>query len=230
MEPLEVSAAFVAERFPRAEVAVMAGSSASGRRTATSDIDLLLIGPEEMFGSGRSSLATNVAYDGESMELFSYTEQAFEEWVGRDLATFRPVLLNMLAEGLEVRGGARLEELRKRWCPVLEVGPRAHEQELAARRYEVTDLLDDLRDAADPLEQRVTAGLLFEKTAELLLLTNGHWLASSKHLVRALRRWDAKHADDLAAPLLDLDFAAFADRVDAELRRVGGRVQAGFIR
>ena len=230
MELTVVAAAFVAERFPRAEVAVMAGSSASGRRTATSDLDLLLIGPDAMFEDGRTSLAGSFAYAGEVVELFSYTEADFEQWVRRDLAAHRPVLLNMLLEGRSIRGGAHLEALRNRWRPVIEAGARASDHELATRRYEVTDLLDDLRDASDRLEQRVTAGLLFEKTAELVLLANGRWLATSKHLVRALQAWDPDRAAALAAPYLDRDFRACASQVEAELRLVGGRMQAGFVR
>ncbi|MGO2750158.1 MAG: hypothetical protein ACTIA6_08925 [Pseudoclavibacter sp.] len=230
MEPAEVAAVFVAERFPRAEIAVMAGSSATGRRTATSDIDLLLIGPDAMFNDGRTSLAASFAYAGEAIELFSYTGADFPKWVRSDLSGHRPVLLNMLLEGLPVRGGAQLRVLRDHWRPVFEQGPRVSEHELATRRYEVTDLLDDLRDASDLLEQRVTAGLLFDKTAELILLANGHWLATSKHLVRALRAWDSHRAAALAAPFLALEFLIFADQVEAELRLVGGRMQAGFIR
>ncbi|PPF44103.1 hypothetical protein C5B85_10685 [Pseudoclavibacter sp. AY1F1] len=230
MEPAEVAAAFVAECFPRAEIAVLAGSSATGRRTATSDIDLLLIGPEAMFDDGRTSLAASMAYEREVIELFSYTEADFARWVRSDLSGHRPVLLSMLQEGLPVRGGTQLAALRDHWRPIIEAGPQVSEHELATRRYEVTDLLDDLRDASDVLEQRVTAGLLFDKTAELILLTNGRWLATGKHLVRALRAWDPERAAALAAPFLGLEFLTFADQVEAELRLVGGRLQAGFIR
>lgn len=230
MEPLEVAVAFVGERFDLAEVAVMGGSSASGRRTATSDIDLLLIGPDAMYRDGRTSLAKSFVYAGEVIELFSYTDAGFEKWVTSDLATYRPVLLSMLLNGLPVRGGTHLESLRDRWRPVIEAGPVVTEHELSTRRYGVTDLLDDLRDARDPLEQRVTAGLLFEKTAELMLLANGRWLATSKHLVRALRAWNSDRAESLAVPFLDLDFRVFADQVEAELSLLGGRLQAGFVR
>ena len=39
------------------------------------------------------------------------------------------------------------------------------------RRYAITDLIDDLRDATDPLEQRLVAFALFERIAELMLLS-----------------------------------------------------------
>lgn len=94
----------------------------------------------------------------------------------------------------------------------------------------ITDLLDDLRDGTDALEQRMVSAVLFERVAELMLLSEGHWIATGKWLPRRLRHLSRERADLLSEPLLAGDLTTFAARVEAELLRAGGRVQAGFVR
>src|SRR5699024_7330283 len=55
MSYLAVVERFVSHHFPEASVAVLAGSTARGARTPSSDIDLLLLG-EEIFADERTSL------------------------------------------------------------------------------------------------------------------------------------------------------------------------------
>jgi hypothetical protein len=169
-------------------------------------------------------------FEREFFEVFAYASAGFTEWGERGVAQHRPVILHMLAEGVEIRGGERLAELRSAWRPVLDRGPTADAHELAFRRYVITDLLDDLRDSTDALERQVTASLLFERTAELILLTQNRWIGTGKYLPRRLRELDTDRADALSAPLLSGEFDTFADRVEAELVVAGGRVQSGFVR
>lgn len=82
----------------------------------------------------------------------------------------------------------------------------------------------------DPAEQLVIAALLFERIAQLMLLNERCWVATGKHLPRALRAMDAARAHALLIPWLAADFATFADAVAAELDRAGGRLQDGFTR
>lgn len=221
---------FVERRFPEADTALIAGSTVRGERTATSDIDLLVFGPPEMLGPDEDSRAATYAFEGQVFEVFAYAHEAFERWVERDLAAHRPVLLNMLIEGRAVRGGARLEQLRAPWKPVRAAGPRVDPHELDMRRYIVTDVLDDLRDATDPLERNVLAALLFDRLGQLLLLHHGRWLATGKHLPRAMRSWHAERTARLAEPLLAGDHHGFAAAAEAELDALGGRLQADFVR
>lgn len=229
MQQLPIVERFIAAHFPRATVAVVAGSTARGTRTRTSDIDLLLIG-DSIFDDDRTSLAGGFDFEGEFFEVFAYTFDGYAQWADRGVAQHRPVIVHMLVEGIEVRGGAAAQHLRQRWKRVLVDGPRPDAHELDFRRYMITDQLDDLRDARDPLERRVIAGLLFERTAELMLLAAGQWIGAGKYLPRRLREWSAARTDALATPLLQGDFDDFADQVERELAAAGGRVQAGFQR
>ena len=113
---------------------------------------------------------------------------------------------------------------------MLDSGPSLSASESAFRRYVITDVLDDLADATDPLEQRVEASVLFERIAELMLLTEGRWIGTGKWLPRRLRELSVERADRLTVPLLESDYTTFAARVSDELERAGGRVQSGFVR
>jgi predicted nucleotidyltransferase len=221
---------FVDTHFPGAVVVVVGGSAASGNRTATSDIDLLIIGPEQMFENGRDSLAAMYEFVGELFEVFAYTRDAFDRWAVHDLTDFKPVLQSILLDGIEVRGEALIAELRSEWRPVVEAGPRIDHAALALRRYTITDMLDDFGDASDELEKRFLAAKLLEGLAELILMSNGQWIGGGKWLIRRLRAWDTDRANELAAPFMAGDLPAFAKLAALELERLGGRVQAGFVR
>ncbi|WP_336500562.1 nucleotidyltransferase domain-containing protein [Microbacterium paraoxydans] len=230
MDQVERVGRFTAARYPRASIAIVAGSTARGQRTRTSDIDLLLVDDDLFDDDAQTSEAATHEFEGEIFEVFAYTAEGFETWASRGVAQHRPVIVHMLVEGVPVRSGPGLDDLRARWGAVLAAGPDVEDSELRFRRYVVTDLLDDLLDATDPLEQRVVASLLFERVAEMMLLTNGQWIGSGKWLPRRLRAWSPERADQLSTPLLAGDVPGLAAQVSEELALAGGPVQAGFVR
>jgi hypothetical protein len=230
MEQQHVAERFVETFFPAATVAVVAGSTARGTRTATSDIDLLLIGPAGMFGDGTDSLAATYEFEGEIFEVFAYTLEGFDRWAQAGVCEHRPVIVDMLLAGIPVRSGAPFQQLQEKWEPIMLRGPAPDAHELDLLRYAVTDLLDDLADATDPLEARLVAAALFEKTSLLLLLAHRRWIGTGKYVARRLREWDARRAEHLSAPFIHSDWISFMDAVLTELDQLGGRLQAGFTR
>lgn len=230
MEHEGLAERFIAATYPRAGIAIVAGSTARGERTATSDIDLLLIDDRLFEGSSQSSEAATYEFEGRIFEVFAYTTDGFAVWAGRGIEQHRPVIVHMLVEGTPIRTTPLLDEFRSHWRGLLAAGPTFDASESRNRRYIITDLLDDLGDAKDPLEQRVVASLLFERTAELMLLGAGHWIGAGKWLPRRLRALSPERAERLSAPLLAGDLTLFAEHVSEELDRAGGRVQAGFVR
>jgi predicted nucleotidyltransferase len=229
MRYLELCERFIDQEFPDAEIAVVAGSTARGNRTPSSDIDVLIVG-DDLFADESTSLAATFSFGGEVFEVFAYTHDGFSEWADRGISDHRPVIVHMLVEGHEVRGGEALSALRDRWGETLADGPIVSEHEIAMRRYGITDLLDDLRDSGDDLERNVIAWSLFEKVAELMLLTERRWVGTGKYLPRRLRELSPDRADSLSSPLLQGDLQAFAASVEGELSRAGGRVHEGFVR
>lgn len=229
MDFVELTERFIATTYPGAQIALIGGSTARGERTTTSDIDLLIIG-DDLFADGATGSASTHRFEDEVFEVFAYTPEGFAQWAERDLRGHRPVIVRMLLDGIPVRSDDRLDALRERWAAALGSGPRVSGEELALRRYVITDLLDDLRDATDPLEQTVIAALLYERVAELMLLASGHWIGAGKWLPRLLRELDRTRADALGDPLIARDHALFAVAVERELTWAGGRVQDGFVR
>jgi predicted nucleotidyltransferase len=229
MEYVDLAERFIAAHYPLASVAVIGGSTSRGERTRTSDIDLLLIG-EDLLPDGEAGAALTVEFEHEVFEVFAYSPAGFESRAQRSIAQHRPVIVHMLVEGIPVRGGDELAELRDRWERRLGEGPAVDAHELEFRRYVITDVLDDLRDATDALEAQVIAATLFERTAELMLLTAGTWIGTGKYLPRRLRELPAARVDALAGPHLLCDFDALADAAERELIAAGGRLQAGFVR
>ncbi|BDZ47309.1 nucleotidyltransferase domain-containing protein [Naasia aerilata] len=71
-----LSTAFVDRHLPGASAIFVGGSASTGRRTATSDIDLLVFAPAEAFANA-SSRAWIAREQGERFEVFAYTAEAF---------------------------------------------------------------------------------------------------------------------------------------------------------
>ena len=81
-------------------------------------------------------------------------------------------------------------------------GPaKARPDELEALRYELTDQLDDLLGAGDPVEIAFISCRVLTKSAQLALLAGRHWQGTGKWLLRELRDHDASLAGRLAETL-----------------------------
>lgn len=229
MNYLAVVERFVSHHFPHTSVALLAGSTARGARTSTSDIDLLLLG-EEIFADDRTSLAATYRFEDEVFEVFAYTEAGFAVWANRGFEQHRPVIVQMLIDGIAVRGATEHERYKHEWSSKYEAGPTLDPTEATFRRYVITDLLDDYRDATDPVERHILAALLYERTAELILLSNSRWIGAGKYLPRRLTEFDPDRAAALAAHLAEGQHDRFVAQIEIELDRAGGRVQEGFQR
>ncbi|MBO0926283.1 nucleotidyltransferase domain-containing protein [Cellulomonas sp. zg-ZUI199] len=221
---------FVASLFPAACGAVLAGSSASGTSTPTSDLDLVLICPTGALDGGRSSLAATYEHSGRVVEVFAYSPEAYRTWAGREVDAHRPVILTMLSEGVVLRSGPELHDLQTWARDVLSAGPRIEQHALDVRRYAVSALLDDLADADDPGERALLLADAFTALSELLLLTQRQWLGSGKWLLRRLRTGAPAVADRLIGAFASGERSLFLQVADDLLAPLGGRLQAGIVR
>lgn len=225
-----LAAEFVDSAFPAAEGVVLAGSSASGRSAPTSDVDLLLIGPDHMFDHGRTSMAAAYEHAGRLVEVFAYTPDGYREWADREIAAHRPVILVMARDGLVLRASPELTAVRAWATQTLAAGPPLDQHALDVRRYLVSALLDDVSDAQDPGERSLLLADAFRSLAELALLAHGCWLGSGKWLIRRLREWDPHVEGRLSGALTAGDVATFVQQADELLTPLGGRLQAGMVR
>ncbi|MGW3580985.1 nucleotidyltransferase domain-containing protein [Streptomyces rubiginosohelvolus] len=207
MDVLEVARALVLERHPDARAAFLGGSVLTSRRTARSDLDVvvLLDGPPAPY---RESLR----YRDWPVELFVHTENTWHSFVTPEIAQRTSPLLWMCADGallLDADGtGARMAETAKRLAAA--GPPPVTGTALEDARYALTDLLDDFGAVTDAGERLFVVAELVRRTGELALLTHGTWLGGGKWLARRLE----PVAPDLAGRLDEAAQAALRGAPD----------------
>lgn len=192
-------------RFPDALGGLVAGSTARGDDTPTSDLDLIVL-----LAGRPAPMRCTERVQGRLVEFFVHTEDSFVAFVDRERLLRRSPLLHMCAHGLVIRDDdgrlARLQDLaRDRWA----AGPaRLTDDELDDRRYRLTALLDDLADETDPVDRAALAAAVFTDVADLALVSRGHWSGTGRWLTRRLREIDPALGERLVAGLRPLFTAA----------------------
>jgi hypothetical protein len=222
-DPAADARALVRELFPAARAAFLGGGVLSARRTVTSDLDIVVLisGPPAPY---RESMR----WRGWPVELFVHDSASVREFFDKDAARRRPNLARMCAEGVILAGqDGPARPVREQARAVLAAGPPPlSAAELDARRYGLTDLVDDLAGSTDQGETAFVCWQLVIDSAELALVQAGSWLGSGKWLLRELRASDPELAEALLAARQDP--AGLARLAEGVLARAGGRLWAGY--
>ncbi|MFD3796735.1 nucleotidyltransferase domain-containing protein [Streptomyces californicus] len=183
MDVREIARALVLERHPDARAAFLGGSVLTDRRTARSDLDVVVL-----LGGPPAPYRESLRYGGWPVELFVHTEDTWHDFVTPEIAQRNSALLWMCADGalvLDADGtGARLAETAKRLATA--GPPPVTETALEDARYALTDLLDDVAVCGDAGERLFVVTDIARRTAELALLAHGTWLGGGKWLARRL--------------------------------------------
>jgi len=226
MSPREILDA----RFPDAVGGLVAGSTARGEDTPSSDLDLVVL-----LSARPAPMRSTERVQGQLVEFFVHTEDSLVSFIDRERRLRRSPLLHMCAHGLIIRDHdqrlARLQDLaRDRWS----AGPTPlTADELADRRYRLTSLLDDLADEDDPADRAALAAAVFTDVADLALISRGRWSGAGRWLTRRLRDTDAPLVDNLVAGLsaaVHGDTRLLTRCGTTELDRIGGRLDVGYER
>ena len=223
MDPVTDARALVGERFPAALAAFLGGGVLSDRRTATSDLDIVVI-LADLAAPYRESLT----WRSWPAELFVHRPDTIGAWFAKDLARRRPTLARMCTDGVPLADAdGTASVVRDQARAVLADGPPPLDRaELDRRRYGLSDLLDDLAGTSDEGERAIICACIVHDTAELALVAGGRWLGTGKWLLRELRAADPKLAGELLAAREDpARLSALADGV---LARAGGRLWDGY--
>ncbi len=223
--------ALVAAWFPEARAAWLGGSVVLGAATPGSDLDVtvLLPGHPAPFRDSRR-------YRGWPVELFVHTETSLEHYLRRDVSGGRPVMPRLVGRSVVVAdtdgSGARWQQAAH---ALLTAGPpELTSDERASLRYAVTDLLDDVTHAHDAHERLVSATLLADEAARLLLRGAGHWCGRGKWVARELADldegngtdWRARHERALVTAAAG-DVSLLLTLADEVLARNGGPLFEG---
>jgi hypothetical protein len=186
-EAVEDARALVELWFPDARAAWLGGSLVLGSATPGSDLDVtvLLAGAPAPYRHSRR-------FRGWPVELFVHTDTSLGHYLRQDVRAGRPTMLRLVGRSVLLRDA---DGSGARWQPtaraLLTEGPsRLSGEDLATLRYAVTDLLDDVTHAHDAHERLVSATLLADESARLLLHGSGHWWGRGKWVARELADLD----------------------------------------
>ena len=224
-DPIPDARDLVRELFPQARWAVVGGSVVTPARTAGSDLDIVVLLPDD---DPASPARDTRRFRGWPVELFIHDRKTLDHYLDKDLARRQPALQRMLAVGVPLlEPDQDLDEVQPRCRALLADGPGPlPADEMAAQRYGLTDVLDDLVHSTDPGETAIITARAWEQTAELAFDVAGHWRGRGKWMVRELRDLDPAFAHRwLLAQHRPRAVAELAEQV---LRSAGGPLFEGY--
>mgnify|MGYP003383585598 CR=1 FL=1 len=164
-----------------------------GEGTAFSDLDLVVV-----YDAVPNAYRESFRFAGLPVEAFVHDPETLHYFfVEVDRPTGVPSLARMVQEGVEIPDGNVLSRsLRTLAISVIEGGPPVLTDEGdRTSRYNITDLVDDIRAPRSYEELIATGGRLYETLADYYLRANGQWSARGKTIPRELERV----APDIAA-------------------------------
>ncbi|WP_219502176.1 cupin domain-containing protein [Nonomuraea ceibae] len=223
MDPVTAARTLVEELFPGALYAFLGGSSVTGRRTPTSDLDVVVV----IDGLARP-VKESRRWREWPVELLVHSRTSLLAFVEQDVARDRPTLMRLCADGVLLvdRSDGQAAELQRELRARLDAGPGPlPAPRLDRARYVLSDLLDDLAGGGDPGERAFTSWHVVEETARLALSLAGRWHGDGKWLLRELRAQDPELAAELLAARDDP--ARLAAAATGVLDRAGGRLWEG---
>ena len=221
MDVLDAARAIRAERYPDAQALFAAGSLIRGQGTVHSDLDLVVV-----YSAVHAAYRESFRFGAFPVEAFVHDAQTLEYlFLQLDRSSGIPALPQMVLEGIEIPESSPLSQsLKARAAAIIEAGPPPLDTESERRRrYGITDLLDDLRDARTGDELLATGARLYEELADYHLRSNGQWSGRGKSIPRALQR----ASPELCTQFCESFEALFCHRdVDAVIRLTEALLEA----
>ncbi|WP_226674594.1 nucleotidyltransferase domain-containing protein [Rossellomorea aquimaris] len=228
--PTAIDAAkkFIESHFPTSQAAILAGSVVRGEETSTSDLDIVVI-HEQIPSEYRESLIEF----GWPIEVFVHNQHTIRQYFQSDCERARPSLPRMVAEGIPLIKHPVITALKQEANSLLRDGPPNWSlQTIERKRYFLTDALDDFIGSTNRGESLCIANTIGESLHEFVLRTNGHWVGSSKWIIRALKEYDLQFASEYVDAFEQFyrkdEKNAIVKLVDTVLDGHGGRLFEGF--
>jgi hypothetical protein len=177
--------------FSNCHGALLAGSVVRGEATETSDLDIVIF-DSNLQSAYRESL---IEY-GWNIEVFVHNLTSFKEFFKSDCERARPSLPKMVSEGIVLKDSGIMEAIKQEAKDLLAKGPAEWSAEtIRIKRYFITDALDDFIGCSMRGEEIFIANTLAELVSEFVMRTNRQWIGTSKWVIRSLRNYDEKFAD-----------------------------------
>jgi len=208
----------------------VAGSITRGEGTATSDIDIAVLFDDDFDNVHRNS----VIEDGWPIEFFVHNQKAQDYFFDSDRKRGMCIMPTMVATGIVIpQERPELLRQKEKARAVIAAGPPLlTEDEIDFRRYHLTDLADDLRDAVEPSTRNAILALLYDYLGDFHLRAGGRWSGRGKSLLRCLRREDGDFAlrfeDSFAAAFSGADVTSVLTLFESVLVPYGGPLWEGY--
>lgn len=182
---LETAKAALDHYYPGYNCAFVGGSMLRGEDTPTSDIDIVVFFDDDFAHPHRYS----VIEQGWPIEFFIQNCYSHDYFMSKDREQGLCIIMNMVADGiivpqeteLALERRAKARELRKAGPPQLD------KDDLDARRYALSDALEDLYAQRPYIDQLGVLASLYTGLGDLYLRGQGKWSAVGKALGRYIR-------------------------------------------
>lgn len=190
LSPIEAAQQFIRKHFPNCQGALLAGSVVRGETTETSDLDIVIF-DKSVISSYRESLMDF----GWAIEVFVHNLTSYKHFFKNDYERARPSMPRMISEGRVLKDDGIIDSIKKEAKEIVEKGPAEWSVEtINAKRYFISDALDDFIGSSIRAEDIFIANTLAELVSEFVLRTNRKWIGASKWVVRSLKQYDEEFA------------------------------------
>jgi len=176
------------DRYPTANVVLLAGSLLRGEGTPYSDLDLVVI-----FDQLPRAWRESFDFDGYPVEAFIHDPETLNYFLFESVrSSTSPAMARMVLEGVEVPGPTEASRSLKRIAAELIAAgpPKLSDEDERKLRYTITNLIDDIRQPRSREEVIATGAELYETLANYFFRTNGLWPAINKSIPRAFSKAD----------------------------------------
>lgn len=133
-------------------------------------------------------------YRGWPVEAFIHDTETLSYFFNDDRKSGFPALPQMVAEAIVVSEENELAcDLKEQAHKIIDDGPPALDQiEIDRRRYQITDLIDDIREPRSRAELMGSGSRLLEYLADFYFRSRGKWSSTGKTIFRKLAKDDLK--------------------------------------
>jgi predicted nucleotidyltransferase len=186
--PLYVTKELFETRYQGAEAIFVAGSVVRGEASTYSDLDLVVIYPKVPVAYRESFFHKDWP-----VEAFIHDRETIQYFFKVvDPAIGRATLAEMVSEGHEIPGPSVTTTFLKDLARVtLQAGPPAlPESEIQDRRYQISELIDDIREPRSKQELIATASLVYNELADFYFRVQRGWTGSGKSVLKRMKRLD----------------------------------------
>ena len=160
-----------------------------GEGTAYSDLDLVVI-----FDKLPTAYRESFYFQGFLMEAFVHDPETLNYFLYElDRHSGVPSLAQMILEGVEVPEASEFSQSLKRLAAsvIASRPPTLSEEAIRKLRYNLTSLVDDIRQPRSKDELVASGTELYEALADYYLRANNLWSAKGKSIPRILKQADA---------------------------------------